>query len=57
MTSFRIRPLEEGIVQTNIEQLSNVTFMPFGSFNFRTVYFPACEVRVEKIGEERVELR
>jgi len=55
--SFKIKPLGEGRVQTNIEQLSNVTFMPYGISSFRTVYFPACEMRVERIGEESVELR
>jgi hypothetical protein len=58
--SFYVTPKEEGTLQTNVEFLSNITFLPYPfneSVTFRTIYFPKGEIRVERLGTERVELK
>jgi len=56
--TFYVTPEEEGIHETNVYGLSNVTYMPypFSAVPFNTIYLPSGEVRVESLVNERVEL-
>lgn len=56
--SFYVTPEEEGLHETNVYGLSNVTYLPypFSAVPFNTIYLPSGEVRVENLVNERVEL-
>jgi len=56
--SFYVKPQSEGIVETNVYGLSNVTYLPsVNATSFRTIYLPSGQLRVERLETERVELK
>lgn len=58
-STFYIRPSTEGLVQTNVFGLSNVTYIPypFNSTNFTTFTFPVGQAMIELSESEQVGLR
>jgi len=58
-STFYVRPSTEGIVQTNVFGLSNVTYIPypFTGVNFTTSTFPVGQTTIELSEAEQVGLR
>lgn len=56
--SFYVIPTVEGVIETNVYGLSNVTFLPFPfDGNFTTIYLPTGELNVTRLKAEGVELK
>ncbi|AEA46149.1 PKD domain-containing protein [Archaeoglobus veneficus] len=57
--SFFVTIEKEGITETNVFELSNVTYLPypFTGVSYNTIYLPVCEVNVTRTEAEKVELK
>ncbi|AIY89540.1 hypothetical protein GACE_0486 [Geoglobus acetivorans] len=58
-TSFEVVPSREGLIQTNVFGLSNVTYLPwpFTGVNVTTIDLPVPELNVTRISPEKVVLK